>query len=308
MDDNNQPGQFILTGSQNFLLLEKISQSLAGRTSVLNLLPFSKRELLAEDSYQPDEFPDLNSKRIAYPVLWNMILTGFYPRIHDKKLDPMEWLAGYYQTYIERDVRSVINVGDLENFGKFIRLCAGRVGQLINFSSLAAGCGISHMTARRWLSVLQAGFIILPLQVHYNNFNKRLIKSPKLYFLDSGLLTFLLGIKNPDELQIHAQRGAIFESFVFSELYKLYLNSGQLSKIYFWHDVKGHEIDFLIESGNKLIAIEVKSGETVTSDQFKNLKYYISVAGNKNIKPLLLYSGNDSYLRNQIYVMSWQNL
>ena len=198
VDNNDQPGQFILTGSQNFLLIEQISQSLAGRTAIFHLLPFSHRELLRRDPLPAADFPDIPLKQISHSDLWSTLLTGFYPRIHDKRLNAREWLAGYYLTYIERDVRSVINVGDLETFGRFIRLCAGRTGQLLNFSSLAADCGISNMTAKRWLSVLQASFIVAQVRPHYENFSKRLIKSPKLYFLDSGLLSFLLGILNSE--------------------------------------------------------------------------------------------------------------
>jgi predicted AAA+ superfamily ATPase len=291
VDEQDQPGQFILTGSQNFLLLEKISQSLAGRTAIYHLMPFSKNELLGESPIHPDSFPTVHDNGSSDKNLWQLMFTGFYPRIHDKKLEPREWIGSYYQTYIERDVRSVINVGDLENFGRFIRLCAGRVGQLINFASLAADCGISNLTAKRWLSVLQASFIIVPLQPHYQNFSKRLIKSPKLYFLDTGLLSFLLGIRNPEELRFHALRGAIFESFVFSELYKSFLNFGLLPNIYFWHDVKRHEVDFLLERGNKILPVEAKAGETITSDQFKGLIYYRNLAADKSETPVLVYAG-----------------
>jgi predicted AAA+ superfamily ATPase len=308
VDENNQSGQFILTGSQNFLLIEKISQSLAGRTAIHYLLPFSKSELLAENPYPPSGFPKIQNRKKSYPDLWEMVLTGFYPRIHDKKLIAHEWLADYYQTYIERDVRSVLNVGDLDTFGKFLRLCAGRVGQLVNFTSLAADCGISNMTAKRWLSVLRSSFVIIPIQPHYENFSKRLIKSPKLYFLDTGLLSFLLGIRQRDELRFHAHKGAIFESFVFSEIYKLFINSGLIPNIYYWHDVKRHEVDFVIEQGSKLLPIEVKSGETVTSDQFSGLNYYYNLAGDKSEQPVLIYTGDDSYVRNNIKVLSWQNL
>jgi uncharacterized protein len=307
VDEDDKPGKFILTGSQNFLLMGQISQSLAGRTAILHLLPFSLRELSGERSYHPEDFPDIKAKQSSSD-LWENLLTGFYPRIHDKKLDARDWLAGYYQTYIERDVRSVINIGDLETFGRFIRLCAGRCGQLVNFSSLAADCGISNMTAKRWLSVLQTSFILVQLRPHYENFNKRLIKAPKLYFLDTGLLAFLLGIKNTDELMYHSLRGSIFESFVLSELYKSYLNSGLIPDIYFWRDVKNHEVDFILDRGSSVLPIEVKSGETISLDSFKGLQFYCTAAGQKSDKPVLLYSGNDNYIRHNIHVVSWQNL
>ncbi|RMH75572.1 MAG: ATP-binding protein, partial [Calditrichaeota bacterium] len=244
VDEHHRPGQYILTGSQNFLLLEKISQSLAGRTAIFHLLPFAKRELLGEKPYHPDDFPDMLSRSgEEYPDLWEMLFKGFYPRLHDQHLDTREWLAGYYQAYIERDVRSVLNVGNLDRFARFVRLCAGRTGQLINFSSLAADAGVSHATVQRWLSVLQASFIVTLVRPHYENFRKRLTKAPKLYFLDTGLLCFLLDIRRVEDLPFHALRGAIFESFVFSELYKAYLNNGELPAIYFWQDVKRHEVD-----------------------------------------------------------------
>lgn len=308
VDTEDKPGRFILTGSQNFLLSEQISQSLAGRTAIFHLLPFSQRELQKRDAVHPDDFPDASTAGISKNELWPTLLTGFYPRIHDKGLEPRDWLASYYQTYIERDVRSVINVGDLEIFGRFIRLCAGRAGQLINFSSLAADCGISNMTAKRWLSILQTSFIVALVRPHFENFSKRLIKSPKLYFLDTGLLSFLLGIRSADELQYHALRGAIFESFVFSELYKSFLNHGQIPDIYFWHDVKRHEVDFIIDRGSRMLPVEVKSGETLASDSFKGLKYYRELAGNKSERPVLIYGGGENYIRNDIQVLSWQNL
>ena len=308
VDKDNQAGKFILTGSQNFLLIDRISQTLAGRTAVFHLLPFSQRELHGGVAYHPDNFPDISSGEGVRTELWPALLTGFYPRIHDKGLEPREWLANYYQTYIERDVRSVINVGDLETFGRFIRFCAGRSGQLLNYSALAADCGISNMTVKRWISVLQASFIIALVRPHYGNFNKRLIKSPKLYFLDTGLLSFLLGIKSAEELRFNALRGAVFESFVFSELYKAFQNYGEIPEIWFWHDVKRHEVDFLLDRGSKTIPIEVKSGETLTPDSFKGLNYYRGLAGDMSDRPVLIYGGDDTYLRKGVQVLSWRKL
>ena len=308
VDRDSRSGQFILTGSQNLLLLDKISQSLAGRTAVFHLMPFSQRENLGNNLYSPEEFPDTSPSRKSFSDLWETLCTGFYPRIHDKGLEAQEWLANYYQTYVERDVRLVINIGDMETFGRFVRLCAGRTGQLLNYSSLAADCGISVMTAKRWISVLQAGFIVSLVRPHYENFNKRLIKAPKMFFMDTGLLTFLLGVRNGKELQYHPLRGAVFESFVFSELYKLYLNNGRIPDIFYWQDVKRHEIDFILERGSKLLPIEVKSGETLSSDSFKGLKYYTGLAGNKTSVPVLIYGGNENYIRSGIQVLSWRNL
>lgn len=308
VDEHDKPGQFILTGSQNFLLLEKISQSLAGRTAIFYLLPFSQGELLKRPAVDSGSYPGRKYAKDVPSGLWETIMTGFYPRIHDKNLTPRQWLAGYYQTYLERDVRSIVNVGELETFGRFIRLCAGRTGQLVNFSSLGADCGISNMTAKRWLSILQASFIIAMLPPHYENFSKRIIKSPKLYFLDTGLLSFLLGIRTEEELLLHPLRGAVFETFVFAELYKAYFNDGEVPAIYFWQDAKKHEVDFVLDRGKKLIPIEAKSGETLSSDSFKGLKYWQDLAGNKAGQPVLIYGGHESYVRQDVQVLSWQQL
>lgn len=308
VDENDQPGRFILTGSQNFLLLEKISQSLAGRTAIFYLLSFSHGELLKRPFVISEKYPEDQNDQNSTFGLWDLLLTGFYPRIHDKGLAPRQWLAGYYQSYLERDVRSIINVGELETFGRFIRLCAGRTGQLVNFSSLGSDCGISNMTAKRWLSVLQASFIIAILPPHYENFNKRLIKSPKLYFLDTGLLCFLLGIRTQEELMLHPLRGVIFETFVFSELYKSYFNDAEIASIYFWRDAKGHEVDFVLDRGKKMVPIEVKSGETISSDSFRGLKYWMKMAENKADRAMLIYGGEESYVRKGVKVLSWQNL
>ena len=308
VDEDDRPGRFILTGSQNFLLSEKISQSLAGRTAILHLFPFSKRELFEQPDVHPDHFPVQTKTEMANIDLWQLLYQGFYPRIHDKKLNPTEWYAWYYQTYIERDVRLLQNIGDLNTFTRFIRLCAGRNGQLLNLSNLATDAGITHTTARRWLSILQAGFILTLVQPHFENFRKRMVKSPKLYFFDTGLLTFLLGIRNADELQFHAMRGAIFETYVFSELYKMFVHSGQIPHIYFWHDAKGHEVDFIIDRGNKLIPIEAKSGETFNSDFIKGLQYYLGLAKERADGPMLVYAGAESFYFKDIRVLSWQSL
>jgi len=300
-------GRFILTGSQNFLLLQSISQSLAGRCAVLHLLPFSLAELqgrkpisletMGKGIPMAPKTPDRN--------LMETLFTGFYPRIHDKGIAPRDWLANYYLTYLERDVRSVLNVGDIEAFGRFIRLCAGRCGQLLNLSELASDCGISHTTARRWISVLEASFIITLLRPHYKNYGKRLIKSPKLYFLDTGLLCYLLQIRYPQELFHRAERGAIFESFVISELYKNFLNQGEQPSLYFWRDASGHEVDIIIDLGDKLIPVEVKSGQTVAGDFFDNLNYWRKISGNEPAPAALIYGGNQAFKRSSVCVYPW---
>ncbi len=300
-------GRFILTGSQNFLLLQSISQSLAGRCAVLHLLPFSLAELQGRKHIALETLGKSVPKALKPPEksFFETLFTGFYPRIHDKHLPPRDWLASYYQTYIERDVRSVLNVGDIETFGRFIRLCAGRSGQLLNLSGLASDCGISHTTAARWLSVLEAGFIVTLLRPHHKNFGKRLIKSPKLSFLDTGLLCYLLNIRSPDELFHRAERGAVFENFVVSELYKNFMHHGEQPGLYFWRDTHGHEVDIIIDLGQELIPVEAKSAQTTASDFFDNLTYWRGISGNETAGAALIYGGNQTFKRTGAVVYPW---
>lgn len=239
--------------------------------------------------------------------LFKTLLTGFYPRIHDKGLAPQDWLRNYYLTYVERDVRSAVNVGDIEAFSRFVRLCAGRAGQLLNISSLGADCGVSHPTARRWLSILEASFIIHLLRPHHENFRKRLVKSPKLYFLDTGLLCYLLRIKSPDELQTHALRGAIFETFILSEYLKARLHQGLEPDVYFWRDSAGHEVDLLMDLGSRLVPVEVKSGQTVARDFLKGLDFWRSLSGQEDCPAALVYGGDSSSTRKGTAVYSWRH-
>ncbi len=306
-DHPDWKGRFILTGSHNFLLLQNISQSLAGRCAVLHLLPFSLAEL------ENRRIPSLERLGRRVPAtlppprrgLLEVLFTGFYPRIHDKAIPPRDWLAGYYQTYIERDVRNVLKVGDIEAFARFMRLCAGRNGQLLNLSGLASDCGITHTTVGRWLSVLEASFIVTLLRPHRANFGKRFIKSPKLYFLDTGLLSYLLQIRTPDELFHRSERGAIFESFVVSELYKNFVHRGEQPALYFWRDVSGHEVDVMIDLGRTLIPMEIKSGKTISPDFFDNLVYWRNLAGLKAGPAALVYGGDRSFARSGAVVYPW---
>ena len=309
VDESDKPGHFILTGSQNFLLLKQVSQSLAGRCAILHLLPFSRPELAGQKMMDVTKVGQpSHGKRTADAGsdLFETLFCGGYPRIHDKRLEPQGWLRNYYQTYVERDVRQIINVGDLEAFGRFVGLCAGRAGQLLNLSSLANDCGITHTTARRWISVLETSFLVKLLQPHHRNFNKRLVKSPKLYFLDTGLLCYLLRIRSADDLRLHASRGAIFESWVISETIKNFLHRGQEADVYFWRDSSGHEIDMVIETGGALIPVEVKSGQTFSSDFLNGLEYWRSLAGDESCPAALVYGGDESYTRQGAAVMSWR--
>jgi hypothetical protein len=310
VDREDRPGRFILSGSQNFLLLRSISQSLAGRSAILHLLPFSLRELTGRKPFSLEalgrELP--RSRRESPPDLMETLFRGFYPRIHDKDLDPATWYSGYYQTYVERDVREIVNVGDLEAFGRFVRLCAGRNGQLLSLSSLANDCGITHTTAGRWISILEASFLVHLLRPYHANFGKRLIKSPKLYFLDTGLLCYLLRIQSPEDLRLHASRGPIFESFVISELIKSFLHQGKEPDLYFWRDSTGHEIDAVVDQGSERVAVEIKSGETVAADFFAGIDFWRKLVGNPEAPAALVTGGDRSYRRRGVQVYSWMEL
>jgi predicted AAA+ superfamily ATPase len=273
-------------------------------------LPFSLSEL--------EERPSLSLKGLGKRLpgsreskgadLMQTVFCGFYPRIHDRGLPPQQWLANYSQTYLERDVRELLNVGDLETFGRFLRLCAGRTGQLLNLSSLANDCGITHTTSRRWLSVLEASFLLVLHRPHHKNFSKRLVKSPKIHFLDTGLLCYLLRIRSPEDLRIHAQRGSIFESFVISELLKNYLHQGLELDLYFWRDSTGHEIDVLIDRGKELIPVEIKSGETITADFFTDLRFWKELTGSPDASAALVYGGDQALRRSGVIVYPWRML
>ena len=254
IDADPAPGRWILTGSQNISLLESVSQSLAGRTAICNLLPLSHREIL--------RFP-------RRPKTLDVTLfAGGYPRIFDRKLDPADWLGSYIAAYIERDVRTVANIGDLAAFQRFVALCAGRTAQLLNYASLAGDCGVAQPTAKAWLSVLETGFIAFRLPSFHGNLRKRLVKMPKLHFYDTGLVCWLLGIRTPDQLRIHPLRGAIFETWVVSEIAKHRINRGETGGLYFYRDSNGAEADLLIEHPSHLAIVEAKSAATASSDLF----------------------------------------
>ena len=313
VDQNDIAGRYILTGSQNFLLLEKISQSLAGRCAIHHLLPFSRSELLGKKSIEPENIADMLARPIKQKNkindnLFNTLWTGSYPRIHDKHIPPQLWLANYIQTYIERDVRSILNVSNLETFTRFVRLCAGRTGQILNLQSLGNDCGIDSKTAKRWLSILETSFIIKLLRPYYKNFNKRMIKSPKLYFLDTGLLCYLLGINKPDELMVHSARGAIFESWVIAELYKSYYHAGKQPAMYYFRDSNDNEIDLILDHGSKVLPIEIKSSQTINTVFFKGLEYWRKLTDLPDSPAVLIYAGQDQTIFKGIKVLPWHIL
>lgn len=303
--DERRGGPLVLTGSQHFLLLERIRQSLAGRAAILELLPFSVAELEGRPALSPEELesgrwpaqPQCRLDRDA------TLFSGTFPPIHDRRLEPATWLDGYLRTYVERDVRTLANVGNLETFLRFLSLCAGRSGQLLNRSSLGADAGVDQTTVGRWISILQASYVVDLLRPHFESFSRRLVKTPKLYFTDTGLLCRLLGIRSADDLRSHPLRGAIFETFVVSELRKLYLHHGVRPPLYFWRDSNGREIDILVEVGGRRIPIEVKSGETVAGDFLTGLDRYLALSG--DAWGALVYGGAEPTERRGHRIRPW---
>lgn len=277
--DNEPNKQYVLSGSQNFLLLEKVSQTLAGRAGIFKLLPFSYQELTQTNH------PTLNS-------IEEILFTGCYPRIFDKDIPPQDYYPNYIQTYIERDVRQLVNIGNLSQFGTFVKLCAGRIGSTLNIASLANDAGISPSTAKSWLSVLEASYVLFSLNTHHKNYNKRLVKQPKLYFYDTGLACSLLGLKTSEQVATHFLKGGLFENFIIVELLKHRFNNGEPSNLYFWRDNKGKEIDCIIEENDRLRAIEIKSGKTYSESFFDNLKYWQKISGDSPRLSTTVFGGN----------------
>ncbi|RAI89402.1 ATP-binding protein [Algoriphagus yeomjeoni] len=290
-DERNIVGEYILTGSQNFLLSNQITQSLAGRVAILNLLPFSKQEL---------------TDHITIPSWEDLVVNGGYPRKYQFDIAPNDYYPNYIQTYIERDVRQILNVMDLGNFQKFLQLLAGRAGQLFNQSNFSNELGIDQKTVNSWLSVLETSFIAFRLPSYYRNFNKRILKSSKVYFYDTGVLCSLLGIKRAEDLNVHFARGPLFENLVILELMKKELNSGEVPALYYWRDNHQNEVDLLQEKDGKLTAIEIKSSETFHTDFLKGLKYFQKIAPESLAK--LIYAGSLSQEREGIQISNFSEL
>lgn len=294
VDRDGRRGLFVLTGSQQFGLLSNITQTLAGRVALIHLLPFSYNEL--------------RNARQAPSTVDELLFKGLYPPIYDRRLSPSGWYSNYVMTYIERDVRQLVNVRDLAAFQRFICLCAARTGQLLNLSSLANDCGVTHNTAKSWISVLEASYILFLLRPHHKNFNKRLVKTPKLYFFDTGLAAWLAGIQDMKQMSIHPLRGALFETYVIGELLKNRFNRGLVSNLYFWRDNTGNEIDVLAESAGRLIPVEIKSGQTVTRDYMTGLKKWLDIAGTTAGAPWLIYGGDEGQKRSGVEILPWREV
>jgi len=305
VDGDPEPGRFVLSGSQNFLLMREITQTLAGRSAVRHLLPFSRSELERDTPRPLIRFDDLFENRSTGLELWPTVRTGFFPPVHDRGIPPEIWLPDYVRTYLERDVRSLVNVGDRLTFERFLALCAGRVGQLVNTSALASDCGIAVDTARRWLSVLTASFAVFLLRPHHTNFNKRVIKTPKLYFHDTGLACHLLGIRETAQLATHPLRGPLFENHVVAEIGKAYLHRRREPPLFFWRDRTGHEVDLLVEDGTTLHPVEIKSGQTVASDMLEGIRWWRRLAGDLAGAGTLVYGGDERQDRGGVAVRPW---
>lgn len=287
VDDNKEPGQYILTGSQQFEVMTTITQSLAGRSALLKLLPLSIEEL---------------AKAGIHLTIDQLILSGFYPRIYDAGIDPTRAMGDYVESYVERDIRQLVTIKDLALFEKFVRLCAGRIGQLLNLQSLGNDIGISHTTARSWLTLLEASYIVFLLQPWHTNISKRQIKSPKLYFYDVGLAAYLLGAENETHISRHPLRGNLFENLVIIEALKYRYHRGNRSNLYFWRDAKGNEVDLLVESGPDVVPVEIKAGATISRDWFKGLETFSARLPSPPKACELVYGGEERQKRSNVAI------
>jgi len=298
VDEDPRPGRFLLTGSQNLALVDGVTQSLAGRTTLTELLPLS----LTEIRRFPDPPADLDT------LLWQ----GGYPRIYERSLPAHEWLADYTATYVERDVRQLIQIGDLLLFQTFLRLCASRTGQILNLSSLANDCGISQPTARSWLSVLEASYIVFRMPPFFANLGKRLIKAPKLYFYDTGLAASLLNVETPRQLGVHPLRGALFETWVVAEVAKAHLHRGHRPRLAFYRDRSGLEIDLILEKGTELVLVEIKSAQTPSSQPFSAFERFATALTGQEApriaRRIVVYGGEESQERSRGEILSWRDL
>jgi predicted AAA+ superfamily ATPase len=291
VDESGLSGQFILSGSQNFLLLEKITQSLAGRVYLMELLPLSQDEIAT----------------VQENDVYESIIKGSYPRVYDKDISPRDFYPGYIRTYVERDVKTIVNVQDVSLFRKFLSLLAHHVGQLFNASSISKELGVDSKTVQRWLSILESSYIVFTLQPWYANLSRRIVKTPKLYFYDTGLVAYLLGIKKADNLLLSTYKGALFENYCILEIMKSHKNSGIYQDFYFWRDSNGNEIDLLLVDGMNVSCYEMKASQTVKSEYLKALHYLDTIA-NYDYKHYLLNTMETNQNRSNESIISWKNI
>ena len=291
LDDKKDQRKYILTGSNNLKLSKNIAQTLAGRTTIFQLLPFQRQEI---------------PKKHQHKNMDKTLFYGSYPRIYDEKLDPATWLGSYFQTYVQRDVRDTINITNLTQFNQYIRLLAGRVGQVMSFSSLGNDAGVTQPTAKNWFSALETTYICFRLEPHFRNFNKRITKAPKIYFYDTGLLCYLLRIKTPEQLNLHPLKGQIFENWVIAEYMKKFYNQGKEAPLYFWRDQHGHEVDLVIDEGLYLDLIEIKSGQTFQKDFLKNIKWLNKLQDRS--QGTCIYGGDKTIKIHDITIKPWDKI
>jgi predicted AAA+ superfamily ATPase len=294
VDESKIMGQFILSGSQNFHLIKNITQSLAGRVALFKLFPFDFNELKAQNLLATDYL--------------EAMIKGFYPAIFDRDIPSKSFYSNYIQTYVERDITELINIRDIRTFRIFLSMCASRAGQLLNLNALANECGITQPTAKSWLSVLESSYILFLLQPYHENFDKRVIKSPKLYFYDTGLLSHLLKIKDANQIQSNSYKGNLFENLIVSEFVKQNYHKNLMRDFWFWRDSAGHEVDLIIQDDEFLNVIEIKSTKTISKDLFKGLNFFQDLAKEKVKTNSLIYAGLENQKRSAGNVVSWYDL
>lgn len=290
-DKSNKPGSFVLTGSQNYLLSEKISQSLAGRVGITTLLPLSIEEIIPKD-----EKISLETAEIK----------GFYPRIFEQNIRPSSFYSSYVATYLEKDIRMIKNITNYDSFHKFLKIMAGRSGQILNTLAISNECDVSHNTVNDWVNLLESSYVIFRIHPYYKNFNKRIVKKPKIYFYDVGLLSYLLGIKNKEHLNSHYLKGAIFETLIMSEFMKSNFNRALNLRFYFWRDQSDREVDLIIEDGANVKSVEIKSSKTIRDDFFRNLKYWDQLTKNSN--SFVVYTGENEFKMEKVKIVNWKNI
>ncbi|MBI9097517.1 MAG: ATP-binding protein [Spirochaetaceae bacterium] len=284
-------GKIVITGSHNFLLMEQISQSLAGRIGITKLLPFSYKEISKVEN-----------------DITELIFKGSYPRIYDQNIRPEVFYKNYISTYIEKDIRQIKQITKIDDFLKFIRILAGRTGQELNTNSISEECGVSHNTIKEWISLLEASFIVYRLKSFHKNYNKRIVKNPKIYFTDTGLVCSLLGIRKKEEIDYHFLKGSIFETYIINEFQKYNFNYGEKYELYFWRDNNKKEIDLILDLGMYQKAFEIKSSKTINEKFFDTLKYWQKLTEINPKELYLIYGGNENHIRNNINVLSWNNI